>query len=77
MRGHLLPDKYFNQTQLAKGTKVEFEHTDSKHRAKQIAKDHLYEFPRYYVFLEQMEKKLKATGPYTMPKKKGRKKKKK
>jgi len=59
MRGRDLPNKFFNQTQLIKGTKVEMEHTDSKFKAKLIAKDHLFEYPQYYKYLAQMEKKLK------------------
>ena len=30
------------------GVKVEFEHTKDKDKAKEIAKDHLYENPKYY-----------------------------
>lgn len=42
--------------QLKKGTKVEKEHTKSAKKAKQIAKDHLAERPRYYTMLQKAEK---------------------
>jgi hypothetical protein len=47
------------QKQLKKGMKVESEHTDDKEKQKEIASDHLAEFPNYYEELEGMEKKLK------------------
>jgi hypothetical protein len=43
--------------QLAMGTEVEYEHTKSKPEAKEIARDHLDEFPDYYTRLHKMEKK--------------------
>ncbi|MCK5632838.1 hypothetical protein KAH94_03755 [bacterium] len=52
------PDKLFNKKQLIIGTKIEMEHTNSRVKAKQIAKDHLIESPRYYIELRKMEKKL-------------------
>ncbi len=52
------PDSSFNKTQLRQGTKVELEHTDSRKIAKQIAKDHLEESPRYYIELGKLEKRL-------------------
>jgi len=54
-----LSDNIFDSEQLRKGIKVELEHTDNPKIAKEIAKDHLKEFPRYYDALEEMEKKLK------------------
>lgn len=51
-------------TALSKGIKVEKEHVGSLKNpakraiAKDIAKDHLAEFPNYYDELEKMEKKL-------------------
>lgn len=51
--------KYLKQ-QLKKGVKVEAEHTDDKEKQKEIATDHLYEFPNYYEELEGVEKKLKV-----------------
>jgi hypothetical protein len=50
--------KYLQQ-QLKKGMKVESEHTDDKEKQKEIASDHLAEFPNYYEELEGVEKKLK------------------
>ena len=51
-------DSDFDSKQLAKGMKVEMEHTDDKAMAKDIAKDHLVEDPKYYDHLEVMEKKF-------------------
>jgi hypothetical protein len=42
--------------QLEKGIKVEKEHTNNNDMAKEIAMDHLFEFPDYYIKLEKMEK---------------------
>ena len=39
------------QKELEKGTKVEFEHTDSEEKAKHTAMDHLVENPKYYTKL--------------------------
>jgi DNA topoisomerase I len=47
----------FDQTQLAKGVKVELEHTSDRSLAQEIAMDHLTEDPSYYVKLERMEAK--------------------
>ena len=44
----------FNSEQLARGTKVEMEHTDDKEIAKEIAMDHLTEDPQYYDKLEKV-----------------------
>jgi hypothetical protein len=44
------------QAQLQKGIKIESEHTDDKEKAKEIAMDHITEFPDYYDRLEKMEK---------------------
>ena len=44
------------KSQLAKGIKVELEHTSHKDVAHEIALDHLSEFPDYYDRLEQAEK---------------------
>lgn len=46
----------FNPAALAKGIKVELEHTYNKAIAKEIASDHLTEDPHYYTKLEKMEK---------------------
>ena len=53
-----MPDSAFPQSQLDKGMKVETEHTESKPVAKEIAKDHLEESPKYYTELNKMEEKL-------------------
>jgi hypothetical protein len=45
------------QAQLKKGIKIESEHTDDKEKAKEIAMDHITEFPDYYDRLDKMEKK--------------------
>jgi len=44
------------QAQLKKGVKIESEHTDDKEKAKEIAMDHITEFPDYYDRLNKMEK---------------------
>ncbi len=43
--------------QLRKGIKIEQEHTGDLNLAKEIALDHLDEFPDYYDRLEKAEKK--------------------
>lgn len=50
------PDSDFDPAQLARGMKVEMEHTNNKAIAREIAKDHLTEDPEYYVKLAKMEK---------------------
>ena len=42
--------------QIEYGTCVECEHTDDKEKAKEIATDHVSEFPDYYNRLDKMEK---------------------
>ena len=44
------------EQQLAKGTKVELEHTTNRSAAREIALDHLAEYPDYYDRLEMVEK---------------------
>jgi hypothetical protein len=44
------------QSQLTKGIKVEHEHTGDTAMAREIALDHLDEFPDYYDRLEKAEK---------------------
>ena len=46
----------FAPASLAKGIKVEREHTDDDRIAQEIAMDHLSEDPSYYEKLEKMEK---------------------
>lgn len=45
--------------QLDKGVKVEREHTNSDAEAREIARDHVHEFPDYYDRLDKMETKAK------------------
>lgn len=52
--------KDFPADQIEKGVKVEREHTNDDSLAKEIAMDHLKEFPNYYDALDEMEKKLEA-----------------
>ena len=47
------------QKQVEMGVKVEMEHTNDKEKAKEIAMDHVSEFPDYYSRLDSMEKKAK------------------
>jgi hypothetical protein len=54
------PDSAFDPKELAKGEKVEREHTSNPAIAKEIVKDHLTEFPKgYYEGLAKLEKNLK------------------
>ena len=59
-----LADKYkasdFDPRELRMGVKVEMEHTKDRKLAKEIAMDHLVEFPNYYTALEEMEEGLSA-----------------
>lgn len=54
------PQSRFHPKELAKGVKMEMEHTDSHRIALEIAKDHLSELPDYYTRLEKMEKRAFA-----------------
>lgn len=49
----------FDPVQLRLGTQVEMEHTDNYWTAREIAMDHLVEYPDYYQALAKMEKELK------------------
>ena len=51
-------DSQFPADAVAKGQAVEKEHTGSPGVAKEVAKDHLTESPRYYDSLEEMEEEL-------------------
>lgn len=53
-----IPDSRFNQHQLQMGQKIEREHTRNPKLAREIATDHLQEFPHYYTALHKMEKGL-------------------
>lgn len=44
-------------SQLEKGIRVEKEHVNSEAEAREIALDHLWEFPDYYDRLEKVEGK--------------------
>jgi hypothetical protein len=41
-------EKGLSKKELAIGTKIEMEHTSHKKIAREIAKDHVKEFPQYY-----------------------------
>lgn len=47
------------KAELEKGRSVEREHTSDDKIAYEIARDHLLEFPDYYIYLEKMEDELK------------------
>ena len=53
--GDYKSDSAFNKSSLQKGAKVELEHTNRPEIAKEIAKDHLTEDPKYYTKLAKME----------------------
>ncbi len=55
-----VPRSEFDPKSLEAGKKVEMEHTDDPEIAKEIATDHLHEFPRYYSALSEMEKNLET-----------------
>ncbi len=50
------PDSDFDAAQIRAGIKHESEHTKRKAVAREIAKDHLAEDPRYYAHLKRVEK---------------------
>jgi hypothetical protein len=54
------PSSKFHAAELAKGVKMELEHTDDSRIALEIAKDHLSELPDYYTRLQKMERKALA-----------------
>lgn len=56
---HNVTEKYLRK-QLARGQKVELEHTTDEAVAYAIAKDHIYENPDYYILLEKIEMKAKG-----------------
>jgi hypothetical protein len=47
---------FFIKHELSIGSKIEIEHVDDNVLAREIAMDHLWEFPDYYTRLEKMEK---------------------
>ncbi len=60
--GDRTPESKLDRRQLAEGQKVEREHTSDPRIAREIARDHLTEFPRYYAHLKAFEAKLKKTA---------------
>lgn len=50
----------YDPKQIEMGIKIEKEHTNNDKIAERIAKDHLAEFPTYYTYLDEMEKKAKS-----------------
>ena len=64
-----LPDSKFDPKELKKGTDREMEHTESRAEAEKIAKQHLFDNPRYYSELdkagfEEMELEEKWSAKY-------------
>lgn len=57
----------FDPKTLARGMKVESEHTSKKGMQKEIAMDHLTEFPKYYEGLAKMETGLKKKSELITP----------
>lgn len=55
MKKHRISADQLN-AQLKKGIKVEREHVNSDAEAREIALDHLWEYPDYYDRLEKVEK---------------------
>lgn len=51
-----IPDREIDPSSLAEGARHEHEHTDNAQVAKEIAKDHLSEEPRYYEKIKGLEK---------------------
>jgi hypothetical protein len=58
--GEDLRVKDVDSKQLAKGRKVEREHGGDRALQTEIALDHLEENPKYYKYLEEMEKKMEG-----------------
>ena len=54
------------EKEIEMGIEVEFEHTDDKDKAKEIAIDHLMEFPDYYTRLDKMEEEGEAEWEETV-----------
>jgi hypothetical protein len=61
-----VPDSVFDKKDLEKGIKVEMEHTTDREIAKEIAKDHLLEDPKYYDKLEKIQKNPTAPCIYEL-----------
>lgn len=56
-------DSHYDSDELAMGIEDEMEHTNDKRTAKNIAKDHLSEIPKYYSRMRKM--KMRTDGPQT------------
>lgn len=56
----------FDVVELARGTRVEMEHTPSRAVAREIAMDHLVEDPQYYRRLARMEKGFEHNASRTL-----------
>lgn len=56
------PASKYPADQIEKGIKVEFEHTNDRDLAREIAKDHLEENKNYYTHLEKMEREMDKKG---------------
>lgn len=50
----------FDAMELARGVKVELEHTDDRRLATEIAMDHLTEDPKYYSKLREFEEEFRS-----------------
>lgn len=55
-----VPDRFFDQKQLALGTKMELSHVGDTAVAKSIAKSRLLHDPKYYRHLNRLEKQSKT-----------------
>lgn len=64
-RKHNVPVEQIEK-EIRTGIEIEFEHTDDKSKAREIAMDHLVEFPDYYTRLHKMEKQAKKGLKETM-----------
>ena len=51
------PDDKYDKDQVRMGVDIEKEHVKGKEKRKEIAQDHLEEFPDYYSRLKKMEAK--------------------
>jgi hypothetical protein len=63
-----IPEEAFDERQVHRGAKIEFEHTCDREKAERISMDHIQEFPiGYYEELEKMEKKLEKINSKKQP----------
>lgn len=61
------PASKYPADQIKKGIEIEFEHTNDRDLAREIAKDHLEENKQYYTHLEKMEKEMDKAGSEDLP----------